>query len=165
GHHGHGTPIYVYPTYYPQTFYPAAPIYAEPARREVYAEPPPREAPAPPPIYIVTPPVIAAQPVSVAEPPAPPAPPEPRSTEPGQVKFSIQPSDSAVYLDDDYLGTGAELAALEEAPLFPPGVHVLEVDHPDYRPQRLVFGVNHRDPAHVLIDLTIDRVGRRTRVK
>ncbi len=161
---GHGgavpVPVYIYPTYYPEPYYPAAPAAAAPA---------PREAPAPavPPIYIVQPPVIAAPP-AVAAPaaaPAPPAPPTPRSTEPGEVKISVLPEDARVYLDDDYLGTGAELAALDEAPLLPPGVHVLAVTHPDYRSQRLVFGVNHRDPAHVLIDLSIEKIGRRTRIK
>lgn len=157
GHGGHSVPIYIYPTYFPETYYPPAPAYSEPE---------PRDAPAPPPVYIVTPPVIAAPVVTAPPAPvAPPAPPVPRSTEPGKVKFSVLPADARVYLDDDYLGTGADLAMVEQASLFPPGVHVLEVTHPDFRPQRLVFGVSDTDPAHVLIDLSIDRVGRRTRVK
>ncbi len=161
GHHGHGgvvaVPVYVYPTYYPTV----------PVRVEQPAAPAP-PAPAPPPIYIVTPPVVAAPPADApapAAPAAPAAPPAPRSTEPGEVTFSVLPADARVYFDDDYLGTGAELAALSEAPQFPPGVHVLEVTHPDHRSQRLVFGVSHTDPAHVLIDLSIDRIGRRTRIK
>ena len=160
GGHRHVVPVYVYPTYLPETFYPPAPAYREPE---------PREAPAPvqPQIYVVTPPVVAPPPVAPTPVPAPPpaAPPAPRSTEPGEVKFSVLPADARVYLDDDYLGTGAELASLEQASMFPPGVHVLEVKHPDYRPQRLVFGVSDSDPAHVLIDLSIDEVGRRTRIK
>ncbi len=158
GHQNQPAPVYVYPTYFPETYYPSAPAYSEPA---------PQAAPAPvqPQIYVVTPPVIAP-PVHVTPvPAAPAAPPAPRSTEPGEVKFSVRPADAEVYLDDDYLGTGAELAALEEVARFPPGVHVLEVTHPDHRPQRLVFGVSDSDPAHVMIDLSIDRVGRRTRVK
>ncbi len=168
GHHGHAGrfptaqgPIYVYPTYYPEVY--SETYYAQPP---VYSEPAPETPAAPPAIYIVTPPVIAAPPVSVAPSHASsPVPPEPRSTEPGEIRFSVLPADARVYLDDDYLGTGAELAALDEAPLFPPGVHVLEVTHPDYRPQRLVFGASDSNPAHVLIDLSIDRIGRRTRVK
>ncbi len=158
GHHGHGVPVYVYPTYYPEPFYTPAPVYAEPE---------PRQAPAPvqPQIYVVTPPVIAAPaPVSVAPVSVAPPPP-PRSTAPGEIRFSVLPAGARVYLDDDYLGTGAELAALDAAALFPPGVHVLEVTHPDHRSQRLVFGVSDSDPAHVLIDLRVDRIGRRTRVK
>ena len=160
GGYSHAVPVYVYPTYLPETFYPPAPAYREPE---------PREAPAPvqPQIYVVTPPVVTAPPAPAPPAPAPPpaAPPAPRSTEPGEVKFSVLPADARVDLDDDSLGTGAELASLEEASMFPPGVHVLEVKHPDYRPQRLVFGVSDSDPAHVLIDLSIDEVGRRTRIK
>ena len=167
GHHRRVVPVYVYPTYYPETYYPPAPVYSEPVYSEpVYSEPEPREAPASTQVYIVTPPVVANP--QVVPPPVaavPPTPPAPRSTEPGEVKFSVLPADARVYFDDDYLGTGAELAALEEPPTFPPGVHVLEVTHPDYRSQRLVFGVSGSDPAHVLIDLSIDRVGRRTRVR
>ena len=159
GHHAPVVPVYIYPTYFPETHYPADLGFSEPAPREA-------PAPAPPQIYVVTPPVIAPPPAPVAPAPAPPAaPPAPRSTAPGEIKFSVLPADAKVYLDDDYLGTGGELAAFDEASLFPPGVHVLEVTHPDHRPQRLVFGVSDSDPAHVLIDLSIDRVGRRTRVK
>ena len=46
-----------------------------------------------------------------------------------------------------------------------PGPWQLEVTHPDYRPQRLVFGVSDSDTKHILIDLSIDRISRRTRVK
>ncbi len=159
GGHGHAVPIYVYPAYYPEPFYATVPAYSRPA--------PQAPAPAPPQIYVVTPPVTPTPPpVTVAPTPAsPPAPPAPRSTAPGEVRFSVLPADARVHLDDDYLGTGAELAALEEAARYPPGVHVLEVTHPDYRPQRLVFGVSDTNPAHVLIDLSVDRIARRTRVK
>jgi len=162
GGYGYGgtvaVPIYLYPAYYPETFYPPASVYSEPA---------PHEASAPQPqIYVVTPPVISPPAPSAVPPPAPPpVPAAPRSTEPGEVRFSVLPADAKIYLDDDYLGTGGELAAFEQASLFPPGVHVLEVTHPDYPPQRLVFGVSDTDPAHVLIDLSIDRIGRRTRIR
>ena len=148
-------------------------VYVEPP---IYREAPqvdPRSipAPAPPqPIYVVAPPAPApaAQPAPAAapaQPPAVPAPaPKPRSTEPGEVQFSIQPASAEIYLDDDYLGTAAELASLDTQ-RYPPGVHVLEVTHPDFRPQRLVFGVSSEDPTHVLIDLSVDRIGRRSRIK
>ena len=163
-HHG-GAGIVPVPVY----------VYSEPL---IYTEPipiSPREIPAsaPQPIYIVTPPAAVPAPVPQTPPyqaaPAPvaePAPaPKPRSTEPGEVQFSVLPTDAKIYLDDDYLGTGAELAALEDAQPFAPGVHVLEVTHPDYRPQRVVFGVSSNDATHVLVDLAVDRVGRRSRIK
>ena len=163
-HHSHPgaavVPVYVYlDPYYTQPFHPEA---TQVAPREI---PAPEPAPAQAPIYIVTPPVAPPAAAPAPAPAEPPPPPAPRSTEPGEVRFSILPADAEVFLDDDYLGTGAELAALEESLRYLPGVHVLEVTHPDYRPQRLVFGVSSNDSAHVLIDLSIDRVGRRSRIK
>ena len=163
-HHGAGAvPVYVYyEPFYLEPFYPEA-THVDP--RKIPA-PAPAPQPAPQPIYIVQPPAGAGAPAPapVAEVPPPPPPP-PRSTEPGEVRFTIQPPDAEVFLDDDYLGTGAELAALADAQLYPPGVHVLEVTHPEYTSQRLVFGVSGNDPTHVLIDLSIDRVGRRSRIR
>ena len=160
-HHGGGVvpvPIYIYPQ--PVAYSQPAPV----SPREI-------PAPAPQPIYIVTPPPAPAPAQTVPPAPAPipaavPTPaPKPRSTEPGDVQFSVQPADAKIYLDDDYLGTGAELAEFGDGQPFPPGVHVLEVTHPDYRPQRLVFGVTSKDATHVLVDLAVDRVGRRSRIK
>lgn len=159
GHRGAAVvPVYVYvePLY-------TQPLYSAPViDRAPPAAPPPATPPPAPQIYIVNPQPAPPEP---APPAAPPAPPEPRSTEPGEVQFSVTPPDARVYLDDEYLGTGAELAALPKGRLYAPGVHVLEVTHPDYRPQRLVFGVSHKDPVHVLIDLATERFGRRSRIK
>ncbi len=159
-HPGHSAPIYV-----PQVIYVETPVYSPPAP---VLEPP---LPAPQPIYVVSPPPApqpsprrAAPPDPVAT-PRPVSPPAPKPTGPGQVRFSIEPPDAEVYLDDDYLGTGADLAIREEALVLSPKVYVLEVSHPDHRPQRLVFGINSEDPKEVLIDLTADRVGRRSRVR
>ncbi len=141
----------------------------------VYLESPsapaPSPAPSPQPVYIVSPSAPPAPQAVAPAPPAPevvpppPAPPAPRSTEPGAVEFSVHPADARVYLDDDYLGTGAEIATVESGHAFAPGVHVLEVTHPEYRPQRLVFGVHSKEQTHVVIDLETDRVGRRSRIK
>jgi hypothetical protein len=46
-----------------------------------------------------------------------------------------------------------------------PGVYVLEVTHPDHRFQRLVFGVQAEEPLEVVVDLTAERVGRRSRIR
>lgn len=159
-HHGGVVPVPIY-------LYPTPTVYEQP----VLVSPREIPAPAPPPIYIVTPPPAAPATVQAPTPPAPAAPapappaPAPRSTEPGEVQFSVSPSDAKIYLDDDYLGTGGELASLENGQSFAPGVHVLEVTHPDYRSQRVVFGVTPNDETHVLVDLAVDRVGRRSRIK
>jgi hypothetical protein len=39
------------------------------------------------------------------------------------------------------------------------------VTHPDYRPQRVVFGVSSSKPLKVAVDLTTERIGRRSRVR
>ena len=81
------------------------------------------------------------------------------------VSFSIRPADAAVYLDDELLGAGGELTARETAMRLHPGVYVLEVEHPDHPPQRLVFGISSGDPIEVAVDLTADRAGRRSRIR
>jgi len=61
-------------------------------------------------------------------------------------------------------GTALELTSGDPFAL-PPGVYVLEVTHPDFQSQRLVFGVDAEDSVHVVVDLTTDRPNRRTRVR
>ncbi len=78
--------------------------------------------------------------------------------------FEITPPAAKVYLDDDLLGTGAELGG-RPATILRPGVYVLEVTHPDHRFQRLVFGVRPAEPMEVVVDLTAERVGRRSRIR
>ncbi len=153
------------PAYVPYVVYAAPPTYVmsppqvEPPPPQYTAPPPP----APPPqIYVVQQPPAAAPappptPVPRSERPAPP----PRSREPVAVSFAIQPADAAVILDGERLGIGSDLASMR----LRPGVYVLEVEHPEYPPQRLVFGVSSPDPIVVTVDLTTDRVGRRSRIR
>ena len=159
-------------------------VYVEPPELAVspvqYEPPPPRDdrpryvpapaqAPAPQPVYIV-------QPSPAAAPPAPPVrqsapetrdqpPAAPKSREPVDVTFSIRPAAATVYLDDEPLGTGDELMRRDGAMRLRPGVHVLEVVHPEYDTQRLVFGLSSADPIEVQIDLTTERAGRRSRIR
>lgn len=81
-----------------------------------------------------------------------------------EVAFSIRPADAEVYLEEDLLGTGAELANRETAMKLYPGVYVLEVSHPEHPPQRLVFGIG-AEPIEVAIDLTAERADRRSRIR
>ena len=79
----------------------------------------------------------------VPAPPAPPARPEAwRATEPkgadlapsaqGRLRFEIEPDDSAVYVDDRYVGTAKELAGLSRGLRVNPGRHVVTVVRPGY---------------------------------
>lgn len=140
------------------------PVYGEP--RPV---PDPAPAPPPPAITIINqiPPQPQAQPTAPApttEPAPRPEPRRPRSTEPRAVHLEIRPADALVLLDDEPLGTALELTSGDPFAL-PPGVYVLEVTHPDFQSQRLVFGVDEEDSVHVVVDLTTDRPNRRTRVR
>ena len=147
------------PAFAPQPSYPTPP---PPEPR--YREPPrPEPQPQPVPVYVINQPQGYTAPAPPEpEPPAPP--PKPRSTEPVDVKMRIHPADAKVYLDDELLGTAAEVieTGFKE---YPPGVYVLEVTHPDHPAQRLVFGVSGDQPVSVQIDLTESRPSKRSRVK
>lgn len=152
-----GPPVVTYPGY---VVYQQAPVQ--------YVEPEPE--PAPPPqvtqVYVVQPPPApAAAPAPAPAAPSPPAvPPPPASKDPGKVDFSVQPDDAKVYLDDRFLGDGRKLA--EQGPLkLPRGVYVLEVEHPRYESQRLIFDVTANETTRVSIDLASERGRRRSRVR
>lgn len=121
----------------------------------------------PQPVYIVDrPDPRAATPRRQAEPEPPPAPqkpPTPKKASP--VTFNIQPVDAVAYLDDDRLGSGESLAALLEGLVLDPGVHVLEITHPQFKTQRLVFGVSSGEPMEVIVDLAAATPQRRSRVR
>jgi len=141
----------------PVVYLPSEPRYEEPS--------PPAPAPVaqqPPQIYIIQPPA----PPPVREEPVipPPAAPEP-PPRPVELQLNIRPATAEVSLDDRYLGTGDELNARAELLVLPPGVHILEVHHPDYPPQRLIFGVSSEGPIRAVIDLAADRPGRRARIE
>ena len=176
-------------------YVPTAPYYpypytvAPPSSHVVSEVPSPAPPPTPQPsqpIYVVQPaspqtpqPVYVVNPVDPrhpgASPPAesptrtlPPAAPEPVrpvSREPVDVTYRITPEDAQVFLDDDLLGLAGDLNQGGLADTLKPGVHVLEVIHPDHRSQRLVFGVSSAEPIEVLVDLTTERVGRRSRIR
>lgn len=172
GHHP--APIYVP---YPYLVYVTPPEYAlspsqvgAPLPQDVLPQETIRPSAAPQPVYVIQPPATpaAARPPAPSPPAAavpPPPPPAPRSTEPAPVRFSVDPGDAEVYLDDEFLGTGAALAAREQPLLLRPGVYVLEVTHPDLRDQRLVFGFRSDEATDVRIDLTADRPRQRSRIR
>lgn len=135
---------------------------SEPRREE--PSPPPEPIPQPPPqVYIIQPPAPPRE-EPVWEPPPQPEPvPEPRS--PVELRLTIRPAEAEVFLDDRFLGSGNDLNARNKPLVLPPGVHVLEVDHPDYPPQRLIFGVGSDSPVRAVIDLTSPRPSRRARIE
>ncbi|MEM6454557.1 MAG: hypothetical protein AAF772_05650, partial [Acidobacteriota bacterium] len=123
----------------------------------VYAQQP---APQPQVIVVQQP---APQPVVVevappTELPHPVTPPAPRATGPSSVRFVIQPADARVYLDGRMLGVAIDLS---DPVSLPPGVHLLEVEHPTLTSERLMFAAPARG-ATVQVDLEQTQRGRRT---
>ncbi len=166
GPHPGAIPVPVYVPYAvfiePPAFAASPQQVAAPPQQDAY--PPPTPAPAPPPqIYVIQQPPPEVAPLTPPPPAAPRPPAPPKSRDPAPVSFAVAPADASVYLDDDYLGNGEALA--QEAMLLRPGVHVLEVTHPDMRAQRLVFGVSSEEPLEVLIDLAAERAGQRSRIR
>lgn len=96
----------------------------------------------------------------------PPTPPAPRFEIPQRFTLRVAPADAMIYLDDERLGRGGEIVPLlEREPLhLEPGVHVLEVSHPDLPSQRLVFGIAD-EPVSITVDLAADRPSRRALVR
>lgn len=123
-------------------------------------QPPPQpvvvQVAAPEPIHVPRPAPAAVEPREPLPPPAP--------KEPGKLRFTVSPGNAVVYLDDDRLGTAGELR--EAAPLVvEAGVHVLEIDHPDWSSERLVFAVGSAGDVRVEVDLAEPKASRRTRLR
>lgn len=123
-------------------------------------------------VTVNTPPPVVERVVVREEPPprqaAPRAEPEepraPRPTAPQKVLFQIMPVDAQVKLDGRKLGSGAELGSREAPVELVPGVYILQVEHPVYKSQRLVFGVS-AELVRVDIDLTAEDASLRARVR
>jgi len=164
-HHGYTpyyyTPIYVpgEPTVYGDDRYEDPPPAAEPYY------PPPQPQPV---VVVVQAP--ASAPAAPSPPPAPkplthPTTPEPAREEtrgPGKIDLLVEPADAVVHFDGRRLGTAAEIAELGGQLEVSSGVHVLEVTHPDYKAERMVFGVKAGGGVRVEVDLEGRRLTRRS---
>ncbi len=139
---------------------------SEPERRSRNSEP------AGNPIYIVVQPgaevEVGSEPLVPAGPPVQAAERVERDRErrpkaPGELFLSILPMDAEVFLDDRFLGTGADLGDLGRE--VSAGVHVLDVVHADHRRERLFFGVPDGGTAAVEVDLADTNSRRRSRLE
>lgn len=137
-----------------------------------YGPPPPQDpvivVEAPPPVVVVVPqPGVdtGAQSSTFrpAIPPPPPSPAPPTSTAPGRLRITIQPADAEVFLDDRLLTSiGDTAGGLGVAAA--PGIHVLEITHPEHDAERLVFAVDPEQTVAIAIDLRETKPRRRTRI-
>ncbi len=147
-----------YPGYVnPRHQVPSAPVAPQPIIiiQQVAA---PAQAPVIPPV--VASPAPATQPLAIN-------PNALRSTQrqTGEVYLWIEQSEAAVYLDEDFLGTGEEIANLSVPLEMPSGVHVLSVEHRDYGSQRLVFASPSEEAILIEVNLSGNRNGRKARIR
>ncbi len=151
--------------HYGYDFAPQYVVYLPSAYPAPEPEPEPEPAAALPPIYIVVqaPASAPAAPSPAVAVPPPPAPEKAiRRLDPVDVEFRVEPADAKVDLDDRALDTHSEALGISRVALLP-GVYVLKVTHPDFSPQRLMFGVEPETPARVEVDLRA-RPQDRTRI-
>lgn len=170
---------YVIPYYVP-IYLPAQPaVYERPREEETYFAPEPEERPAPAPVVVVVqapggsipavgeilgsrPPAASATELAAPPLPHPTTPEPPKAPAPGRIELSVQPPEATIYLDDRYLGTAAEVAAKGGSLRVDSGVHVLQVLHPAHKPERMVFGVASGGGVKVEVDLSGQRLIRRS---
>jgi hypothetical protein len=55
----------------------------------------------------------------------------------GRLLLTVDPGDSAVYLDGQFLGTGAEISQLSAGLVVEPGQHVVELVRPGYQTEKI----------------------------
>ena len=167
GHHsfGHHPLRAVHPYYGDSGYYPAY--------YRGYEAPQPVAAQSPP-IIIIQQPAAPAHSYSGAPVAAPPPYQPPahnpnalpaKRREPGQLYLWIEQPEAAVYLDEDLLGTGEEVASLDEPLQISAGVHVLSVEHRDFGAERLVFAAPSAEAILIEINLSGNRSGRKARLR
>ena len=71
----------------------------------------------------------------------------------GRLLVSIQPEDTAIYLDGHFLGTAAELQQLSAGMLVEPGHHVLELVRPGYITEQIPINVPSGDRIGVELEM------------
>lgn len=71
-------------------------------------------------------------------------------------RFVVTPSDAGVYLDDRYVGTGAELRRRDRPFDVEPGKRVVVVQRPGYQTKKVVVEAKPGAPADVFVELEKD---------
>jgi len=69
------------------------------------------------------------------------------------LQFQVTPVQASVYLDGEFVGTGAELASLERGFTVAAGSHLLEVVAPGYEPRSVTLEVAAGDERQVVVEL------------
>lgn len=73
--------------------------------------------------------------------------------EPARLRLAVSPSDAAVYLDGEFLGTGAELGGVRAGLIVDAGDHELEVTRPGYVGETTTFTAEAGEEVEVEVEL------------
>jgi hypothetical protein len=81
-----------------------------------------------------------------------------RDTSPrhGRLQIEVLPADAVVYLDDEFLARGDELARLHGAIAVPVGVHLVQVVRPGYASKSIEIEVPTDEPIRLALELQAD---------
>ncbi|MHB8798011.1 MAG: PEGA domain-containing protein [Thermoanaerobaculia bacterium] len=71
----------------------------------------------------------------------------------GRLRFEIEPADAAVYLDDDYVGTGEELAGLRRGVPVAAGKHTVSVVRPGFVTKTIEVEAKQGAAIDVVVEL------------
>jgi hypothetical protein len=70
------------------------------------------------------------------------------------LELRVSPLKASVYVDGEFVGTGAELAGLERGLAVTPGAHTIEVLAPGYLPRSVTVDVGQSERRQVVVELT-----------
>jgi hypothetical protein len=73
--------------------------------------------------------------------------------EPARLRLRVTPSDAAIYLDGEFLGTGDELGGVRAGLIVDPGEHELQVTRPGYVTETETFTAEAGEEVEVEVEL------------
>jgi hypothetical protein len=73
--------------------------------------------------------------------------------EPARLRLRVVPSDAAIYLDGEFLGTGDELGGVRAGLIVDPGEHELQVTRPGYETHTETFTAEAGEEVEVEVEL------------
>ncbi len=82
-------------------------------------------------------------------------PPSRSASKRAKIAWKVTPPDAAVYLDDEYLGSGDELASLPRGTVASPGMRSVTVVRPGYRTK--TFEVEAKTGETVTVEVVLER--------
>jgi hypothetical protein len=84
---------------------------------------------------------------------APPPPPPAATSARGRLRWTVTPDDAAIWLDDEYLGTGEELSARPRGTVLSAGRHSVTIVRPGYKTRTVRVEVEAGEAKDLVVEL------------